>query len=75
MSIVLRDSGVLKFVKFISRKAAGDRWDISGAFDVRLSDDDDEDGAEDEKNCEVALEDSEEETINGSLDSDETDSD
>lgn len=32
MTIVLRDSGALKFVKYVSRKAKGDRWDISAVF-------------------------------------------
>ena len=32
MSIVLRDSGVLKFVKYVSRNAKGDRWDMTGSF-------------------------------------------
>lgn len=35
MSIVLRDKGVMKFVKYVSRNAPGDRWDISGAYGVR----------------------------------------
>ncbi|EPQ67649.1 Bgt-2456 [Blumeria graminis f. sp. tritici] len=34
MSIVLRDSGVLKFVKYVSNNARGDRWDIVGAFEL-----------------------------------------
>ncbi|KAI9819612.1 MAG: hypothetical protein M1827_007062 [Pycnora praestabilis] len=34
MSIVLRDTGVLKFVKYISRSARGDRWDITGEYGV-----------------------------------------
>jgi hypothetical protein len=82
MSIVLRDSGVLKFVKYVSRKAAGDRWDISGAFDVRdLGDEDDDEEADDgeEENDSqengVSLEDSEEEVFNGFPDSDDSDSD
>ncbi|KAI8961845.1 Oxoglutarate and iron-dependent oxygenase degradation C-term-domain-containing protein [Daldinia sp. FL1419] len=44
MSLVLRDSGALKFVKYVSRKAPGDRWDISGTFEVEEQDDEDEDG-------------------------------
>jgi Rps23 Pro-64 3,4-dihydroxylase Tpa1-like proline 4-hydroxylase len=82
MSIVLRDSGVLKFVKYVSRKAPGDRWDISGAFGVRdLGDEDDDeeaDGGEEEKDSQengVSLEDSEEEVFNGFPDSDDSDSD
>ena len=34
MSIVLRDTGVLKFVKYVSKAAKGDRWDISGEWRV-----------------------------------------
>ncbi|KAH7196835.1 Oxoglutarate and iron-dependent oxygenase degradation C-term-domain-containing protein [Fusarium flagelliforme] len=48
MTIVMRDSGALKFVKYISKSAKGDRWDISGAFEVEEDDDDDDDAAEDD---------------------------
>ena len=34
MSIVLRDSGTLKFVKYVSAAAKGDRWDITGEITV-----------------------------------------
>ncbi|KAF2460014.1 Oxoglutarate and iron-dependent oxygenase degradation C-term-domain-containing protein [Lineolata rhizophorae] len=34
MSIVLRDTGVLRFVKYVSRAARGDRWDVVGDFGV-----------------------------------------
>ncbi|KAI9783889.1 MAG: hypothetical protein M1816_001141 [Peltula sp. TS41687] len=46
LSIVLRDKGVLRFVKYVSREAKGDRWDLIGEFDV---DEDDDDGEDDEK--------------------------
>jgi Rps23 Pro-64 3,4-dihydroxylase Tpa1-like proline 4-hydroxylase len=36
-SVVLRDRGTLRFVKYVSRAATGDRWDIKG--EVELSDD------------------------------------
>lgn len=80
MSIVLRDSGVLKFVKYVSKNAKGDRWDICGAFGVKEEEDDDED-EEDEgdegKETQISLEDSDEEgSFNGFPDSDpESDSD
>ncbi|KAL7803601.1 Oxoglutarate and iron-dependent oxygenase degradation C-term domain-containing protein [Trichoderma aethiopicum] len=49
MTLVLRDSGALKFVKYVSRRANGDRWDISGVFEVEEQDDDeDEDDEEDD---------------------------
>ncbi|KAJ5189959.1 Prolyl 4-hydroxylase alpha subunit [Penicillium cf. griseofulvum] len=43
LSIVLRDSGTLKFVKYVSAAAKGDRWDITGEIGVEF-DEDDEDG-------------------------------
>ncbi|KAG9669967.1 hypothetical protein KCU95_g17068, partial [Aureobasidium melanogenum] len=47
LSVVLRDRGVLRFVKYVSESAKGDRWDVVGAVEV-IDDDDDEDenGAE-----------------------------
>jgi Rps23 Pro-64 3,4-dihydroxylase Tpa1-like proline 4-hydroxylase len=50
MSIVLRDSGVLKFVKYVSKTAKGDRWDICGVYGVKEEEEgenDDEDGGRD----------------------------
>lgn len=48
-SVVLRDKGTLRFVKYVSRAAAGDRWDIKG--EVELAEDafadDGSEGAED----------------------------
>jgi Rps23 Pro-64 3,4-dihydroxylase Tpa1-like proline 4-hydroxylase len=70
MSIVLRDSGVLKFVKYVSKNAKGDRWDINGAFGVKEIEQDDK-----EREEMIALEDSEEEVFNGFPDSDDSDSD
>ncbi|TVY15967.1 Prolyl 3,4-dihydroxylase ofd1 [Lachnellula arida] len=77
MSIVLRDSGVLKFVKYVSKNAKGDRWDISGAFGVKELDDDDDDDDDDEEEASgeiITLEDSEEEPFNGFPDSEDSDS-
>ncbi|KAL5347551.1 putative component of NuA3 histone acetyltransferase complex [Pseudogymnoascus australis] len=48
MSIVLRDEGVLRFVKYVSRNAKGDRWDVSGLYGVDDEDDDEDDEGEDE---------------------------
>lgn len=42
LSIVLRDAGVLRFVKYVSKSAKGDRWDLVGSFTVVL----DEEGEE-----------------------------
>ncbi|WPH04955.1 Fe II 2-oxoglutarate-dependent dioxygenase like protein [Acrodontium crateriforme] len=46
-SVVLRDRGTLKFVKYVSGSAKGDRWDFTGCVEVEDDDDDDID-AEDE---------------------------
>ncbi|KAL7786220.1 Oxoglutarate and iron-dependent oxygenase degradation C-term domain-containing protein [Trichoderma ceciliae] len=68
MTLVLRDSGALKFVKYVSRKANGDRWDISGVFEVEEVDEGDE-GDEDDDNdgeaADLAEEESEEEEFEG----------
>ncbi|KAF4624651.1 hypothetical protein G7Y89_g13519 [Cudoniella acicularis] len=69
MSIVLRDSGVMKFVKYVSMNAKGDRWDISGAFGVKPLEGDDEDEQT------VSLESSDEEVFNGFPESEDSDSD
>lgn len=75
MSIVLRDSGVLKFVKYVSESAKGDRWDVSGAFGVKELEggDEEEEGGDEEQT--VSLESSEEEVFNGFPDSEDSDSD
>ncbi|KAK1964224.1 hypothetical protein LY78DRAFT_739249 [Colletotrichum sublineola] len=38
LTLVLRDSGTLRFVKYVGRAAKGDRWDISGALDIDIED-------------------------------------
>lgn len=76
LTIVLRDSGTLKFVKYVSRKAKGDRWDISGVFEVEEQDEDgSEDGDENGEGAAPALGESEEEEFNGFSDSEDSDSD
>nr|POF22406.1 prolyl 3,4-dihydroxylase ofd1 [Quercus suber] len=47
MSIVLRDRGTLKFVKYVSRSAMGDRFDFTGAVECEI-DREDEDEREQE---------------------------
>lgn len=49
MTLVLRDSGALKFVKYVSRKANGDRWDISGVFEIEELDGDEDDDEDDDE--------------------------
>jgi hypothetical protein len=83
MSIVLRDSGVLKFVKYVSKSAKGDRWDITGAFSVNIDGDEEGDAenplageSEVEDLNEIALgESDEEEVFQGFPDSEDSDSD
>lgn len=78
MSIVLRDSGVLKFVKYVSRNAKGDRWDVGGAFGVKdLGDDEEDEEEEEEHNATkgVLEASSEDEVFNGFPDSSDSDSD
>ncbi|KAF3481873.1 uncharacterized protein GIQ15_04632 [Arthroderma uncinatum] len=48
MSIVLRDQGPLKFVKYVSRAAKGGRWDVTGEIDVQYDEDEDEEDGGDE---------------------------
>ncbi|KAI2785941.1 Prolyl 3,4-dihydroxylase ofd1 [Penicillium oxalicum] len=48
LSIVLRDSGTLKFVKYVSANAKGDRWDVTGDIEVEFDEDEDEDDGDDE---------------------------
>lgn len=43
-SIVLRDRGVLRFVKYVSSRARGARWDVVGEWGVVDDDDEDEEG-------------------------------
>ena len=47
LSIVLRDKDTLRFTKFVSRKAKGDRWDLVGAFGVEENDEEEEEDGDD----------------------------
>ncbi|KAI0192914.1 Oxoglutarate and iron-dependent oxygenase degradation C-term-domain-containing protein [Xylaria flabelliformis] len=42
MSLVLHDKGVLRFVKYVSRRARGDRWDVCGTFEVEEEEEEEE---------------------------------
>ncbi|CBX95607.1 similar to Fe II 2-oxoglutarate-dependent dioxygenase [Plenodomus lingam JN3] len=39
LAVVLRDRGVLRFTKYVSRSARGDRWDVVGEFGVEFGED------------------------------------
>ena len=63
LTIVLRDKGTLKFVKYVSKGAPGDRWDVSGAWRVTgslddedpISDDEQEESSDDSKDDESSI--------------------
>lgn len=38
LNIVLRDKGTLRFVKYVSQSAPGDRWDFAGSVEVEEDD-------------------------------------
>ncbi len=40
--LVLRDPGVLRFVKYVSASAPGSRWDVCGEYEIGMIDSDDE---------------------------------
>ena len=46
LSVVLRDQGVLRFVKYVGAGARGDRWDVVGEFGVADDGDGDGEGGE-----------------------------
>ncbi|KAL2255679.1 hypothetical protein VTK26DRAFT_2901 [Humicola hyalothermophila] len=75
MTIVLRDSGTLRFVKYVSASAKGDRWDVSGMFEIEEQDEEpDAEEGNGEGPSTGVLEESEEE-FQGFSDSPESDSD
>jgi hypothetical protein len=46
MGIVLRDRGVLRFTKYVSKSAKGDRWDVCAEYGVELGEDEDDEDAD-----------------------------
>lgn len=50
LAINLRDKGVLRFTKYVSKSAKGDRWDVCAEYGVEFGEDEDgsEDGSEGE---------------------------
>ena len=51
LGIVMRDKGTMRFVKYVSQMAKGDRWDLVGEFDVldNESDEEEDEGKVDEQ--------------------------
>jgi hypothetical protein len=69
---VLRDSGTLRFVKYVSASAKGDRWDVSGTFEIEEQDGEPDEGELDEGE---GMSDNSEEEFNGFSSSEESESD
>ncbi|KAK3112144.1 putative component of NuA3 histone acetyltransferase complex [Teratosphaeriaceae sp. CCFEE 6253] len=44
LSVVIRDQGTMRFVKYVSRRAPGDRWDVVGMCEMGEGVDEDEEG-------------------------------
>ncbi|MCJ1434689.1 hypothetical protein MMC27_004058 [Xylographa pallens] len=72
LSLVLRDKGVMKFVKYVSARAQGDRWDAVGEFGV---DDNGEDEDSEDEEDEADEEDDESSTDLAEAAEEELDSD
>ncbi|KAI4175262.1 MAG: hypothetical protein LQ343_001798 [Gyalolechia ehrenbergii] len=77
LGLVLRDQGVMRFVKYVSQRAPGDRWDIVGEFGVIRDDEQSSAGdqSESQQNARprLILEHEESETEIESSDEDEDD--
>lgn len=54
LSLVMRDEGIMKFIKYVSCNAPGSRWDITSEYEIVVpeSDSEDEDGSEGESEAE-----------------------
>lgn len=48
LGVVLRDKSTMRFVKYVSRMAKGDRWDLVGEFGIVDEEEDDDDENEEE---------------------------
>ena len=46
MGLVLRDKNTMRFVKYVSKQAKGDRWDLLGEFEIEELQDEEEDDGE-----------------------------
>ena len=42
--LVLRDEGVMRFVKYVSAAAEGSRWDVCGEYEIGMLEEEDEEG-------------------------------
>ena len=53
LSVVLRDEGVMRFVKYLSASAGGSRWDVIGEFEVGSLQNDEEEERQDAQDAAV----------------------
>ena len=72
LGIVLRDKGTMRFVKYVSQMAKGDRWDLVGEFDVLDDESDEEEGEGKEEDKEVNNEADEDEDEDDDDDTDDS---
>lgn len=72
LGIVLRDKGVMRFVKYVSQQAPGDRWDVVGEFGV-VPDDDQLSGSDEAGAVDIEHEESETEIESSEGDDDDDD--
>ncbi|KAL7751513.1 putative component of NuA3 histone acetyltransferase complex [Sorochytrium milnesiophthora] len=49
LTLVLREAGILRFVKYVSARAAGSRWDVAAEYLVPAPEEDDDDDDDDEE--------------------------
>ena len=45
LSLVLRDGGIMQFVKYVSAAAPGSRWDVASVFEIEEQDDNSSSGS------------------------------
>ncbi len=50
LSLVLRDEGIMKFIKYVSANAPGSRWDVTAEYSIVRDDDVEEGDSEDSEN-------------------------
>ena len=48
LGVVMRDAGTMRFVKYVSQSAKGDRWDLVGEFGVTAEEEEEEEKEEEE---------------------------
>ncbi|KAL8762297.1 MAG: hypothetical protein Q9184_001666 [Pyrenodesmia sp. 2 TL-2023] len=70
LGIILRDKGVMRFVKYVSQQAPGDRWDIVGEFGI-VPDNDQSSGSEAARGLNIEHEESETEIESSEGDDDD----